>query len=70
MELLSIISPLIQAPDEIPVHMAGLEFYNSEVTHELDSFKSRCDVIIVNRMVDELDDVKDKVFTRDLFGND
>ena len=45
-------------------------FYNSEVTHELDSFKSRCEVIIANRMVDELDDVKDKVFTRDLFGND
>jgi UDPglucose 6-dehydrogenase len=45
-------------------------FYNSEVTHELDGFKSRCDVIIANRMVDELDDVEGKVFTRDLFGND
>ena len=46
------------------------QFFTSEVTHELDDFKSRCDVIIANRMVDELDDVKDKVFTRDLFRND
>jgi UDPglucose 6-dehydrogenase len=50
--------------------LAETEFFNSEVTHELDDFKSRCDVIIANRMVDELNDSGNKVFTRDLFEND
>ena len=58
---------------EVVVYEPSLDethFFNSEVTHDFDDFKSRCDVIIANRMVDELNDVSDKVFTRDLFGND
>lgn len=45
-------------------------FYNSEVITDLDAFKKGSNVIVANRVVDEIIDVKDKVFTRDLFGND
>ena len=46
------------------------DFYGSEVTHDLASFKSRCDLIVANRWSDELSDVEGKVYTRDLFGRD
>ena len=52
--------PVLDAPD----------FFGSEVFHDLNAFKDQCDVIIANRMTDDIRDVADKVFTRDLFGED
>ena len=45
-------------------------FYHSPVTHDLDYFKSACDVIVANRSSAELDDVADKVYTRDIYARD
>ena len=48
----------------------GDEFFSSQVTKDLDYFKNKCDVIITNRFDSDLEDVKDKVYTRDIYMRD
>ncbi|TNB47165.1 nucleotide sugar dehydrogenase [Martelella lutilitoris] len=45
-------------------------FFNSKVVRDIDEFKSISDVIVANRLKDEIYDVRDKVFTRDIFNSD
>ena len=58
---------------EVVVYEPVLEeekFFNSRVIKNLDEFKTMCDVIVSNRLSPELEDVKEKVYTRDIFGKD
>ncbi|THD76921.1 nucleotide sugar dehydrogenase [Thalassobius vesicularis] len=50
--------------------LEAADFFRSPVVNDLAAFKARCDLIVANRITPDLEDVRGKVFTRDLFGSD
>ncbi|MCB2052211.1 MAG: UDP-glucose 6-dehydrogenase, partial [Novosphingobium sp.] len=71
--ILGVMQRLIQRGIEVLIYEPTLEadeFGGAVVERDLACFKRQSDVIICNRLVRELDDVRDKVYTRDLFGVD
>ena len=58
---------------EVVIYEPVLEdevFFHSKVIKDLDEFKKISDVIVANRLSDDIKNVKDKVYTRDIFGSD
>jgi UDPglucose 6-dehydrogenase len=64
----------IKAKDiDVVVYEPVLEdetFFHSAVIRDLDAFKQMSDVIVANRITDDIRNVAEKIYTRDLFGND
>ncbi|MFK7836298.1 MAG: nucleotide sugar dehydrogenase [Sulfitobacter sp.] len=66
-----VIRPIRDAGIKVVIYEPSLDkkkFMNCEVVTDLQAFKTQCDVIVANRASPDLEDVADKVFTRDIFG--
>jgi UDPglucose 6-dehydrogenase len=59
-----------QSYRQTPAVFNALEFFRHKVVNDLAAFKQQALVIVANRLTADLEDVKERVYTRDLFGKD
>ena len=56
--------------NEVITFKQHIDFVCSKVVNDLSAFKAQADIILANRITDDIQDVQDKVYTRDLFSRD
>ena len=66
----NLINAIVESNSTREIFINEKDFFNSQVVDDLEEFKKISDVVVANRLSDDISDIEDKVVTRDLFGSD